>query len=76
MQKVAYRAIVFFGRVELRAWIEFDGDKLIGMGSKKTYDETGNLIACDEAPTGLIARMASFTASRPLPPDIEGAPRA
>jgi hypothetical protein len=41
------------GRVVLRSWIEFDGEKYIGMGSKKTFDEDGKLIDYTESPTGL-----------------------
>lgn len=42
-----------YGRCEIRSWFEFDGGKLIGMGSKKTYDRNGNLIGYEESPTGI-----------------------
>lgn len=47
---------VNYGYVILRAWIEFDGDKFIGMGSKAEYDLDGILIDFKIEPTGLAAR--------------------
>lgn len=52
-----------FGFVDIRAWIELrigkNGEyEWVGMGSKKTYDEDGNLISVVVEPTGVIARMA------------------
>lgn len=40
--------------VELRSWFEFDGEQLIGMGSKKTFSGTGKLIEYEESPTGIV----------------------
>jgi len=42
-----------YGYAELRSWFEFDGEKLIGMGSKKRFDRQGNLIDYEESPTGI-----------------------
>ena len=53
-----YKIEILWGHVEIRSWIEFDGDKYIGMGSKKTFDENGKLVAYDESPTGLVATYA------------------
>ena len=43
-----------YGYCELRSWFEFDGEKLIGMGSKKTFNRSGDIVAYDESPTGII----------------------
>lgn len=50
--KISVTAI--YGHCEIRSWFEFDGEKLIGMGSKKTYDENGKLTDYSESPTGLV----------------------
>lgn len=49
--EVKYKIDVIYGHVEIRAWIELDGDKFIGMGSKKTFDGNGKLTAYNESPT-------------------------
>ena len=51
---INYIIIPIFGHVVLRTWSEFDGDKLVGMGSKKSFDENGNLINYMESPTGAV----------------------
>ena len=38
---------------ELRTWFEFDGEKLIGMSGKKTFDMDGNLVDYTEEPSGI-----------------------
>jgi hypothetical protein len=51
------------GYAEFRSWIEFDGEKYVGMGSKATYDQNGKLVDFKIEPTGLIAsfgRIASL----------------
>ncbi len=45
-----------FSHVVLKAWIEFDGEKYIGMGSKETYDENGKITDFKIEPTGLTMR--------------------
>lgn len=49
--------MAIFGHCELRSWFEFDGENFIGMGSKKTYDQNGNLVDYSESPTGLVVTM-------------------
>ena len=44
---------VLYGHVEIRSWIEFDGRKYIGMGSKSTYDKDGKITDFKIEPTGL-----------------------
>lgn len=53
-----YLITIQYGYVELRSWIEFDGDKFIGMGSKIAYDEKGNITEAKIEPTGLIGYYA------------------
>lgn len=55
---IEYKIDILYGYCDLRSWIEFDGDKYIGMGSKKTFDNDGKLISYDESPTGLIFKYA------------------
>ena len=45
-----------YGYFELRTWFEFDGTNLIGMGSKKEYDQNGKLVEYSEEPTGIILK--------------------
>lgn len=47
-----------YGHVEIHAWIEFDGSRLIGMGNKKTYDANGVMIDYSEVPTGVVGIFA------------------
>ena len=49
---------ILYGHIELRSWIEFDGEKYVGMGMKKTFDKDGNLKDCEVRPTGLVARYS------------------
>lgn len=51
---------MLFGQYECRAWLEFDGDRLIGMSSKKTFDRDGNLIAYSESPTGVTMTLPGW----------------
>lgn len=44
---------ITFGHVRLFSYFKPDGDKLIGMGCKWTYDEDGVLVSYEEEPTGL-----------------------
>jgi hypothetical protein len=53
-----FKVTVLYGHCELRSWFEFDGEKLIGMGSKKTYDQNGKLTDYSESPTGLVMKFA------------------
>lgn len=50
-----FKIDILFGHCEIKAWVEHVNGKLIGMGSKKTYDQFGNLIGYSESPTGLTA---------------------
>lgn len=43
-----------FGHIEIKSWIKFEGDKMIGMGSTTTYDRDGNVTDYKECPTGLV----------------------
>ena len=47
------------GRVECRAWLEAeacaDGLRLVGMGSRTEFDESGRLVSHVCEPTGLVA---------------------
>ena len=52
-----FKVTVIYGHCELRSWFEFDGEKLIGMGSKKTYDQNGKLTDYSESPTGLVMTL-------------------
>lgn len=52
-----FRLSVNFGRVELRSWLEFDGEKLIGMGMRSEFDENGKIVSVDIAPTGITASI-------------------
>jgi hypothetical protein len=45
-----------FGHKALRSWIEFDGEKYIGMGSVASYDRDGKLLDFKIEPTGLVLR--------------------
>lgn len=53
-----FKVTALYGHCELRSWFEFDGEKLIGMGSKKTYDQDGKLIDYSESQTGLVMTLA------------------
>lgn len=46
-----------FNHCKLRSWIEYDGEKFIGMGSKTTYDKDGRLVDYTEGPTGITMTM-------------------
>ncbi len=54
MAETHFKITPLYGHIELRSWFEFDGEKLIGMGSKKTFDRNRKLIDYTEAPTGII----------------------
>lgn len=56
-QEIEFIVNVLYGSCELRSWFEFDGVKLIGMGSKKTFDQNGNLIDYSESQTGIVATI-------------------
>lgn len=45
-----------FGYKALRSWIEFDGEKYIGMGSVASYDREGKLLDFKIEPTGVVGR--------------------
>ena len=47
---------VFYGHIEIMDWIEFDGEKLIGMAMEKWIDKDGSVIKCEIKPTGVEAR--------------------
>lgn len=48
-----------YGMVVIRSWFELDGDKLVGMGSKAVYDESGALIEVTAGePTGVVMRFS------------------
>lgn len=49
-----FKVEVLYGHCEIRSWFEYDGEKLVGMGSKKTYDKDGKLTDYSESPTGLV----------------------
>lgn len=45
---------MFLGHIEIRCWIEYDGEKLIGMSMEKVIGKDGNIIKCEIKPTGLV----------------------
>ncbi len=49
---------VKFGHIDLRSWLEVQGDKIVGMGSATEYDENGRIVSHKVEPTGLVARYA------------------
>ena len=51
-----FKLDVFFGHIETISWIEFDGEKLIGMAMKKWIDKDGSVIKSEIKPTGAVAR--------------------
>ena len=53
--ELEYTVAAVYGHCEIRAWVELVDGKLVGMGSKKTYDQDGNLVECAEHPTGAVA---------------------
>lgn len=53
MNEPTYKLDIFFGSIKLDSWFKRDGDKLIGMGSKTTYDESGKFISYEEEETGV-----------------------
>jgi hypothetical protein len=59
-----FKIDMLFGHCESRAWLEFDGERLIGMGSKKTFDRDGKLIAYSESPTGVTMTLLGERPSR------------
>lgn len=47
-----------YGTSELRSWIEFDGEKYIGMWMRIDRDLDGNITDVKIEPTGLIAKFS------------------
>ena len=43
------------GRVELRSWFRFEGNKAIGMGTKITRNERGEIVDIEHCETGCVA---------------------
>lgn len=54
------KVTTLYGYCELRDWFEFDGEKLVGMCNKKTYDRDGKLVEYSESPTGLVVSPPWF----------------
>ena len=54
-KEIKFKVDVIFGHVELRSWIEFDGEKFIGMGSCTKYDRDGKIESHKVEPSGLVA---------------------
>jgi len=52
-----FKVNVVYGHIDCRAWLEFDGEKYIGMSSKATYDKDGKITDWKTEPTGLVARV-------------------
>lgn len=48
------KMIPVYGRVELSSWFERRGDKLVGMGGKRVYDENGRLVETKIEATGVV----------------------
>lgn len=46
-----------YGTSELRSWIEFDGEKYIGMGMRIDRDLDGKITDVKIEPTGAIAKF-------------------
>ena len=58
-QTLRCKVEILSGHCEIRSWLEWSGDKLVGMGGKKTYDEEGKLIDCSESLTGASVNFAN-----------------
>lgn len=53
------KCTVTFGHVRLFSYFKQEGEKLIGMGCKWTYDKDGTLVSYEEKPTGLEMRCGT-----------------
>lgn len=54
-EEITFNAKMLYGFVDVRSWIEFDGEKYIGMGMKTVYDHAGNVVErTAPKPTGVV----------------------
>lgn len=57
-QEINCLVTVLYGHVDINSWIEWDGEKFIGMGSKTVYDRDGNITEHSVTPTGSSIKIA------------------
>lgn len=52
-EPISFKVNIIYGHCESNSWFKFEEDKIVGMGSVKTFDSNGKLIDYKESPTGI-----------------------
>jgi len=56
-QGINFKVTMIYGHVDLLSWLEWDGEKVIGMGSKTAYNSDGQITEHSVSPTGCSIKI-------------------
>ena len=55
--EINFKVTVIYGHVDVLSWLEWDGEKFVGMGSQTTYGRNGQITEHSVSPTGCCMKI-------------------